>query len=209
MRELKFDNVGDQFAILNGIKAGTQQNTRIGNKIRMKNLKVMGQLFMRIDTPTATVEPYRCRVALVYDRQPSASATQPAYINIFARHDEDGTISAATNAWDPPNRLNSDRFIILRDCKFSFPTNNSTRYANDPMLQVVNTSFADDQGQCNFFIKLRGLEANFVSSQSAGTPITWANFSTGSLFLVCFGNAPTADATLGYRFISRLNFWDN
>lgn len=172
----------------------------------MKNIKIKGALYHRLDTPVATVEPYRCRILIVYDRQPSNAAGYPAISSIIQRRDVTGTAPGSVVTWDPPNRDNSDRFIIIRDCQFSFPTNNTSRYTTtQAVMQEVSSTFADDQGQCNLFIKLRGLETHYNNSAN---PVLISMVTSGSLLMYVLGDTANASAIFGYSFQFRLNFWD-
>lgn len=173
-------------ALLNGVQAGAGFFNRVGARIEMRNLHIRGVL-----RNAATGVQDTCRLAVVYDRQPTNGL--PAFNTIFQSRDQAGT--AATTGVSEINLDNRDRFIILRDVQYFTPavTNTAGVLTNGP-----NYPGSDQESDVNIFIKLKGLGTHF---NSTATPVTIANIATGALYIVVWSviNAASWQFYIGTR----------
>jgi len=175
------------FQLLNGIAQGTGPTNRVGRKIAMQTLQ-LGFTFNAITTnnlSSATEQPVAIRLAVVYDRNPGAAGF-PNISDIWQSRsgDIDSTI-LGYQPWDLPNKENTSRFIILRDCKIYFPTNAYTTAGTINTFMLNNTFI--EGSECKLWLKLGGLEMTSKDNSVAVTSIT-----VGSLLLVCMASvAPT------------------
>ena len=179
------------FVLLNGVQEGTAKYNRIGDRIRMKSI----QIFAKWTPNTGAVlteERVYGRVAIVYDRRPGP--TDPPKTAIWNTYAQDG--SQRPNPWSPPNPNNSDRFIVIRDCKFYFSTNNRSS-TNFMALFLMNNTFVEGS-ECNLFKKLNGLETQYTSNAN---PVAIGNIGTRALYLIIYSsNANLADAPGAFEF---------
>lgn len=184
---------GTPWLLLNGIAQGPGNNQRIGNKIRMKALRMKGHI---INLAT-NVQTYG-RLIVLYDRQPNGAL--PTYATAYQTRDSAG---AATNsAFSDPNFDNKDRFIVLKDMTIVFPSVTNT------IGVLTNVGF--DQGtksdlnifNVDVYIKLKGLLTSY-SGATAGI----ADITTGSLLLGCIIHQGAATWT--FRNVERLTYYDN
>lgn len=165
----------------------------------MKSIQIFAKWIPNTDTVTSEERIYG-RVAIVYDRRPGA--TDPPKDAIWNTYAQDG--SQKPNAWSPPNPNNSDRFIVIRDCKFYFSTNNRNS-TNFMALFLMNNTFVEGS-ECNLFKKLNGLETQFTSNAN---PIAIGNIGTGALYLIIYSNQSNiSNAPGSFEFSWRLRYYD-
>lgn len=186
--------------MLNGVQEGTSKFQRIGDRVRMKSIQIFGKWVPRTDTPGTVSRTYG-RLAIVYDRYPKGG--MPAINEIFQGWGEDGTNILNTYPWCPPNPTYSDRFIIVRDCKFNFTTNDpATTNAMATFMMNNNTVEGND---CSLYKKLNGLETQYLYNSN---PMTIANIGTGSLIFVVWGSSTAGNAAGSFEWTFRLRFYD-
>jgi len=194
------------FYTLNPVIEGSSNYNRLGRRIRMKSIQIVINMESAVQTLTpsapATVFAPRMRIALVYDRQPSGGAV-PAFNDVWQQRDQFGLSS--DYEWSPNNVDNQSRFIILRDCKINFATNNALE--TNQISLSINNAFIEGT-QCKLFKKLKGLETNFRSNTVGNTGNTIADIQSGALYLVFRSNMIPADATIACTWTSRLRFYD-
>lgn len=192
------------FYLLNGIQEGTAKYNRIGDRIRMKSIQLFAKWVARSTTPTTVTKNYG-RIAIIYDRRPGINAATnnyPALQDIFRVYDQQGA-SGAANAWQPPNPNNSDRFLIIRDCKWYF-SNNDPANTNWVANFMMNNTFIEGS-ECNLYRKLNGLETQFLSNAD---PMQVSNIGSGALYLLIWGNGPDTEAAGSLEWSWRLRYYD-
>lgn len=182
------------FALLNGMVQGTTQWNRIGRRVQMKSIAIRGRIYYN-QAGGAPGADY-LRVMLIYDRQPNGAA--PAIGDIIAATDQAGTTT--TTCFDGLNMSNADRFKVLREYVLHIPSPAAIAGGANQALQVEG---AEKLG-FKWFVKLGGLETHFKTGNAG----TIADISTGSLYLVTFGQQAAADAQWGLTISARLRFDD-
>jgi len=194
-------SVTEQFFLLNGIQEGTSKYNRIGDRVKMKSIQIMGKWIPRSSVPATESRIYG-RLAIIYDRYPKGAF--PGINEVFQMYSETGAPIMGTMPWSPPNPVYSDRFIIVRDCKFNFTTNEPTS-SNTMALFMMNNNTVEGN-DCSLYKKLNGLETQYLSTAN---PITVANIGTGTLlFLVWSNQAGTDNAPGSFEWSYRLRFYD-
>jgi len=195
--------VAAQFFLLNGVQEGTSKFNRIGDRIRMKSIQIFGKWVPRSSgSIPATESRIYGRLAIVYDRYPKGAF--PNENEIFQMYSETGAAIMGTNPWSPPNPVYSDRFIIIRDCKFNFTTNDPAS-SNTLALFMINNNTVEGN-DCSLYKKLNGLETQYLNTAN---PITVANVGTGTLLFVVWSNQTGADNIAGsFEWTYRLRFYD-
>jgi len=189
-----------QFFLLNGVQEGTSKFNRIGDRIRMKSIQIFGKWVPRND------EAHEARVfgrlAIIYDRYPKGDV--PNVNDIFQMFDETSQAVNNTYAWSPPNPTYSDRFIIVRDCKWNFTTNTPT--STNVMATLMMNNNTVEGNDCSLYKKLSGLETQYLSTRN---PIQISNIGTGALWFLIWGNNPdVANAPGSFEWSWRLRFYD-
>lgn len=164
-------NTNASSTVLNLVRQGTGSWQRVGNKAKLKSLrlKINGLVEMNPNATTGTVFGSTMRMVVVWDKQPSG--VLPTFDTIFGKTTQDGT---EVTAWSDPLKYdNAGRFHVIRDYQKTINpeifnvgggTTNDTLYA-----------FSED-----IYIDLLNKETVF-SGQSA--PMTIADISTGGLYL--------------------------
>lgn len=173
-------------ALLNGIQTGTGFFNRIGSRIEMKSLHVRGTI-----SNIATGTDCQGRILIIYDRQPTGAL--PVITSILQGRDQTG--AAATSGLSEINLDNRDRYIVIRDMQFDFPsvTNTAGVLTNGP-----NWAGQDPRMTINEFIKLKGLVTHFSGTAN---PATISEIATGALYIVTVAelNDSTWQANLNFR----------
>lgn len=172
-------NTNANTEVLNLIQTGTGSWNRIGRKVCLKSIRVMGYTECYIVTTGAGSDLYGnvLRLCLVWDKQPSGAAI-PTFDDIFQYTTQAGT--EATSFFSPPAFDTMDRFRVIKDWSINcFPE--STPSAGNV---AIYRHHVDE------YVPLPNLDVNY-SGQS--TPMTIADINTGALYLI--GRALTNDAT--------------
>lgn len=170
-----FDTTGSVTA-LNLIATGTDFTNRVGRKILMKSVNIIG-VVQPNDTSVSTT---LCRALLIYDKQPNGAL--PAITDILN----------TSNSKDQINLNNRDRFVILRDWFQALAPQQDTAtqaYAGSPTTNNLH-----------MFVKLNH---ETIYNSTAGTI---AAVTSGSLLLVTVGdstntNTYSLSASTRIRFI--------
>jgi len=167
---------------------------RVGNRISLKSLHLVGQLFPTTNSTTGVAE--YLRILVVYDKMPNGAA--PAIADILADQDETGTLTTST--WSNMNLNNRDRFKILMDDRIHVP-NNSAGQEGDQFAAVI-----DYKGEYNInrFIRLQDLETMFKASSTGQL----SDVSTGNLWLVTIGNVASSANGYQLRWNARIRYTD-
>lgn len=162
--------------VVNLARAGTGFYSRIGNKIRMKSLRVRG-IMQFITTPAATTADIKgnwVRMAVVYDSSPN-SGSIPTYDTIFGNTDQAGTTT--TNQLDALKFANTQRFSVLRDRIVPY---------NPPAITTAGTTNVFSQLVAfDEFIPLKGAMTQYSTDSS---PMTIADIEHGALYVIFRAN---------------------
>lgn len=194
-------NDANHFALLNPIQQGAGFWNRIGKKITLKSLRMIGQLFWHIVGTVNNSSQY-IRLMIVYDRQNSQSGANtnafPTLSEVISDYSQTG--AQTHTALSLLNMTNSERFRVFADIKYSIPLDNNQPVQNNPMGTY------DSKGEYNIdrFINLENLETIFKSQTD---PITIANINTGALYLIIFNNQD--ECPYRFRLKFRLRYEDN
>jgi len=160
--------------ILNGIPQGVGDNSRVGQRVRMFNFTVRGEINF-LPTATAITQPDSLRLLIVYDRQTNGVA--PPYSNVIANI----TTGTSLNL-DPPNWYERGRYKILRDWVINVPSTSATVAAGlitangQPNVPHPNSS----EFNLHFFKALKGK----IDTIYSGTGATAANVNGGGIFVM-------------------------
>lgn len=183
------------------MQEGTARYNRIGGRIRMKSIQLFAKWTPNQTNVGVTEQRVYGRLAIVYDRRPNG--VMPTVTEVFQVYDQSG--GNAPNVWSPTNPNNTDRFLIVRDCKYYFPTNLIST-TNQLAVYMVNNTFVEGS-ECNLYKKLNGLETQFLSTAS---PVAIANIGTGALYFIVHGsNVAAVDSCASIEFSWRLRYYDS
>lgn len=181
--------------LLNATVPGNGISNRQGRRIRMKSLRIMGNvnLFQAGVAPTTDL----IHMFLVYDTQPNGAAF--AVGDLLQVTDSAGTTGTTNYAFN--NISNAKRFKVLRHWKknivlgagaaFNQPAQDSTDYLSPTTIDM--------------YVKLNGLEVQY-NTGSAGTI---ADINTGALYLMTFGGLSALNSQYQLRYNTRLRFEDS
>lgn len=183
------------FTILNPVQEGTGFYNRIGRKIQMKSLRIKAQI--GITGNESNLFEY-LRVMIVYDRQPTGAA--PAIADLLQNVDQAG--AATTDSKSSLNLNNSDRWLVLMDNPIEVPY--ADKDASNWLAQGV-FDYVKNEVNIDRFINLRSLEAHFKSTSN---PITEADITTGTLYLVTYGSTAAASAPYQLLASTRMRYYD-
>lgn len=157
---------------LNLIQPGTGSWNRVGRKVRLQSIRVVGVLYGAIRPDgSGVIRNNNVRLTLVWDKQPSGAAL-PSFDQIFGVTDQFGA-EATPDYTCPPRYDNMNRFKVLKDFTVDLVAN----YVNPTGLTPDYKPLA----HVDMYLKLKGLETVF-SGQS--NPCTIADISSGALYLV-------------------------
>lgn len=164
--------------LINPVQEGAGFFNRIGRRINMRSLHMKGTIRPIYPYLTQTQDDF-VRIAIVYDRQPSAAASTPSYDTIFKDYPQTGT--AVSSVLSGINLDNRERFIILRDFSTFLPRVDSGSALVGPSTVQVQDN---EKNLIDEFIKLKGLETHFNGTTN---PLEVTSISTGSLLIVTQG----------------------
>lgn len=184
------------FTLVNGVQEGSSFYNRIGRRIAMKSLHLVGSF--AFNQGMSTGGEYD-RVMLIYDRQPNGAA--PTIADVLTDYNNAGATS--TTSLSALNMNNSDRFMVLRDIRLATFENDAASPPN-----ALNEAFIDyttNRVNVNEFVKLKGLETHYRATTN---PAVIGDIATGALWVVTFGSIPVATAPLDFNFQTRLRYWD-
>lgn len=158
--------------VLNLCQTGTGSWNRVGKKITMKSVRLVGNFVTAIapQVTTGNINDQLIRMVIIYDRQPSGGSI-PTYDSIFGVTDQSGTESCP-DIWCPPRYDNMERFRILRDCTYDADLGSIGSGGTTNAISI-RTKFDE-------YIKLKGLDSVFLGQSN---PMTIADISTGALYV--------------------------
>jgi len=183
--------------VLNLIQAGTGSWNRVGKKVNLKSLRLVGSVTFQLTPTFATgaCSDTFVRMVVVYDRQPSGAAI-PAFDTVFGTTVQTGT-EATISITDPLRYDNMERFRVIRDVCIDNDQSNVPAFGSAP-TQVNVVPFDE-------FVKLKGLDTVF-SGQS--NPMTITDISTGALYVYFRSINNTSTVTAAIIGIARLRYYD-
>lgn len=175
---------------VNFIQPGNGSWNRVGRKITMTSLRIVGAV--NLVAPAATAAGGIFRMVVFYDKQPNSAAT-PAWNEIFGSTTQDGT-EAAVSALAPLRYDVMDRFVVLRD----------KRWEGNNMAS--GTTSMTCQFNIDEYIKLPNLTTVY-SGQS--NPCTIADIATGALYVAFRGGSIAGMTAFGVTgSLARLRYSD-
>lgn len=180
---------------VNLVQQGTAFSQRIGNKIKMKSVRI--RMFLKTSTaPQLVVIPLR--ILLVYDRQ-----TNGAYINntlLLGQANQNGNLGVGSQT-DNINPNFFDRFVVLMDKFIAAPP-----IAAGVLTSILTIGATESKTHIvDEFIRLKGLDTVF---NTTANPCTIGCVNTGALILVCSGSVASAGNGYNLDGTVRLRFWD-
>jgi len=188
-------NTNEGIYPLNLIQPGTGSWNRVGRKVLLQSIRVVGRLYCSIrPDPAGVIRNNNVRLLLVWDKQPSGAAL-PAFNTVFGITSQGG-VESCPDYTSPPRYDNMSRFKVLKDwnvdlkAEFINPTGATPDYK---AIGIVDT-----------YVKLKGLETVF-SGQS--NPCTIADISSGALYLIQRAHTDTASvSTVESNMVARLRY---
>lgn len=157
--------------LMNGVAQGTDYTNRVGRKFVNLTVQLEGSI-QPLDTTTG---PTKCRVMIIYDKQPNGAL--PAITDVLS--------ASSSNSF--MNLNNRDRFIVIRDINVTIGgiSNVATQaYAQSPTVENVSVYKA---------IKMETI--------NDGTGATVGDIQSGSIFLLTIGDQAPG---LGGAFVGAL-----
>jgi len=190
-------NTNECCFVLNLIRPGTGSWNRIGRKVHLKSIRIVGTFsFFTQPTAAGVIFQSLARYTIVWDKQPSGAAI-PAFDDVFGITDQAGTESCP-DVTCPPTYDNMDRFRILLDDTIKQLDIMVTSAGAGPNTTV---QFPIDR-----YLKLPKLECVY-SGQAE--PQTIADISTGALYIYFRTKTNIANyATNQFDGIARLRYLD-
>jgi len=188
---------------LNPTQTGSGFFNRIGNRIAMKTLHVMGYVYNnKLNTVVAPEDVIR--VVVFYDRQ--ANGGQPLSTDVFQGQIQTTPNVFSFGSFTPINMVNKERFLILRDERIYTPAVGMLGVPPSTIQLNSETNTGPHRWLINMFIKLKDLETIYKASSS---PSTFADITSGSLWLMIYANNSVASANpWSFACTSRLKFID-
>lgn len=179
---------------LNLIRVGSTFCNRIGRKIEMKSLRIVGAI---APIRTVAAQDY-VRIMLVYDRQ--ANGALPALADVIQTTDQATTNS--TSSFSGINLNNRDRFVMLRDHHVTLPSATYTAgvITNPGFSDPVSRTFNIDD-----YIKLGSLVTQYKADSA---PAVIGDIASGSILLVTVGAAVAGQEGFNFQLETRLRYRD-
>nr|WAE43108.1 MAG: capsid protein [Cressdnaviricota sp.] len=178
--------------LLNGITIGSSAWNRVGRKLSLKSV----HLVMNPIIVNASTAVQYARIAIVYDKQTNGAL--PSYDDMFRDNinaSTDCSTSSVVFSYAGINLNNRDRFEIIADKRFMFPSSDTANF--------INTS---QQLQCyEYFYKLGDRETHYKADSAPGVI---GDVATGSLLLVTWGNVAAGSEAYGVQIHARIRYTD-
>lgn len=173
---------------VNLIRAGTGSMNRIGRKVTNKSLRITGTINHRtVDGAIVAGDVYR--ISIVYDSQPSASATVPSYDIIFKSTDQTG--AELTDFNSTPAYDSMSRFKVLRE-----------------ITRVINPAVNENQGGHHYEYIDEYIKLNLPDTVYSGdsSPMTISDINSGAIYLIV--RRLTDQGTATFSCTTRLRYTD-
>ncbi len=176
-------NTNDDFVLLNKIQQGDGVNQRIGNRVRLKSVRIYGQI-THIYRPVVTT--LNClgnsvRFILLWDKSPN-EATTPVFNAIFGG--TDGASATSTDYMDAILINKFDRYQILRE--WTIDCNIEAYLTGGSEDECINVKTID------YYVDLKGKEVVYTGTAD---PITIGNVTNGALYIIARSFLNTADVS--------------
>lgn len=184
-------NSAGALTVLNPLVKGTDFFNRIGMKVALRSLHVNG--FLNTIRNVALFD--YARIMIVYDRQPNAAFPSVATL----LQDVSPAGAAASNSLSGINMVNRERFLVLMDERIYLPETDTGTGAQPGQPDPVSSTF-----KINRFIKLNELISMYNDTNGG----TIADITTGSLFLLTFGQNAAASEGYALQASFRLRYDD-
>lgn len=187
---------------LNLVAPGSSFYQRVGRKIEMKSVRIIGYVNLRVPLIMQTnYTAYLARVMIVYDRQTNGAL--PAMSDILQNVDYTGV--GLTTSLSSINLNNRDRFSIIRDQIIYMPFVRSNNATPDPYVDYIvpTADPVTPTYNIDMYCKLKGLATQYKADSAVPTI---GDVATGALYLVTLG----AYATSAWQIntTSRLRYLD-
>lgn len=179
---------------LNLIRTGSTFCNRIGRKVEMQSIRVVGNISV---LRTLASEDY-LRIMIIYDRQTNGAL--PAIADILQTTDQ--ATNNTTTSYSGINLNNRDRFVILRDERLATPSITVTAGVQtnigltDPIHKLTNF---------DWFVKLKGLLTQYKADSA---PAVIGDIASGGLYLVTFGGNAAGSEAYEATLEARLRYLD-
>jgi hypothetical protein len=188
-------NTNGNAVLINAIGPGSGSWERIGRRVHMKSLRLFGSITYAYQYD---VDPKLygdvVRMVVVYDSQANGS-TIPTWQDIFGVTRPNGTEVSEVLA--PVRYDNSDRFKIIKDCRFDF---NPETLPSASATDVVMYRNFDE------YLTIPAAAAETLYSGQTSPPTT-ADISTGALY-VFYRHLNSNNSFVSVDASSRLRFTD-
>jgi hypothetical protein len=189
------------FQLLNGMLMGSGFWNRIGQRVSLKSIQ-MNMEFQWTGSGPAANNSIAYRIILFYDAQ--SNKTMPAVSDLLLSTLYNST--TATNSQSMINLNNRDRFLIIKDWRFSilaWPT-----VAQQASSAMWISSYLSTQNHLpttkKWYIKLNGLETIYNNSTGA-----IGDINTGALALMILSDVSGANGNpIAMSLTARLRFYD-
>lgn len=178
---------------LNLIQQGAGSFNRIGRKVALHSVRLSGRVNLLVTVADGNIGPNMCRMAIVWDKQPSGAL--PVYTDIFGRTDQEGV--ETTQILDPLRYDNTDRFRVLLDRRIELNPGFSSAGPAQSTVACCDV---------NEYVRLNGRETVF-SGQS--DPMEISDISSGALYLILRSTSQATTSRVSVtQFMSRLRYKD-
>jgi len=187
---------GNAFQVMKMPVNGAAFYNRIGTRTRAKSLHIVGAIRPSFLNSAAVKNDF-IRIIILYDRQANGSA--PSVADVLTDYPATG-VAESGSVFNGLNMNNRDRFLVLRDRKFStayIPINGGGTAAfliTDPNMPNTFTF--------NEFIKLKGLETHYKLSSTGAI----GEVAIGSFIMLTQGLESAGGATSAWEFNWRARF---
>lgn len=189
---LTFNNSGPK-ALINGCVPGTQIQNRLGRRIKMSSVRIIGNI-VQFQVGVSPVDDF-CRLMLVYDRQPNGST----FVLADLLQSVDQTGATSNTVWDGINMSNSRRFKVLKHEIYKFECTGAS--ANQPAQD--STDYVQRKS-IDWYVPLKGL----ITQYNTGTAGTVADIQSGALYLFAVGVSSNTNCQYQLQYNVRLRFCD-
>lgn len=154
---------------LNLVQAGTGSWNRIGRKIKLRSLRVKGNITNLYTRSNGDLIGNTVRLLVVWDKQPSGGPI-PNFDTMFGVTDQQG--AETSDYFSPPSYKTMDRFRVLKEINMDFCPGVLPGADNDTLLDIKDV---------DFYLKLGNLETVY---QNTSNPSTIGDINSGALYLI-------------------------
>lgn len=193
-------NTNNGCIVLNLVQQGTGSWNRVGRKIHMQSIRLMGaaKCISGAKTTTANTQQAPLRMVLVLDRQTNGGAI-PSWNDIFGYTNQQGTESSTV--FSPVRYDATERFRVIKDCILQADRVTYVPNAEGTECLCIMEVHFDE------YIKLPNIETLY---RETSNPSTISDIQSGSLLLYYRTNVSDTDTywQISDQSIARLRFRD-